>query len=342
MNRLFIHHPLFRLFSPIFSGIVVYLLILLLNNDVEQLQEQFLGNELYFCIGLSFVIQEFSRLLLWVFGKLPDSLSSFIKLIIQIIGSMSLCIILVTVSIHLYYKNILGFTPSSGELWMFNSIFCAITIIYVLLHISHHYLYKVNTKRLENEYLMKQMVEDDFLQFKNGINPTLLFECFEAMIVLMRQGSDKVDNLIDHMALVYRYILSKKSKQLVLINEELHVVDELAQLFNYLPFRNVMLNNQVKSSFLVVPGSLLSLVESIIRSTINNSEKPLSIHLDEDENYLIFNYLINDKIVSGFRKEALSDIDYRYSIYSKDNVLIEESQSNRSIKIPKLLTKSNS
>jgi LytS/YehU family sensor histidine kinase len=255
---------------------------------------------------------------------------------------MLLCIILVTVSINLYYKNILGFTPSSGELWMFNSIFCAITIIYVLLHISHHYLYKVNTKRLENEYLMKQMVEDDFMQFKNGINPTLLFECFEAMIVLIRQESDKVDNLIDHMALVYRYILSKKSKQLVLINEELLVVDELVQLFNYLPYRNVMLNNQVNSSFLVVPGSLLSLVESIIRSTINNSDKHLSIHLGEDENHLIFNYLKNDKIVSGFKKEAMSDIDYRYAIYSKDNVLIEESQNNRTIKIPKLLTKNNS
>ena len=162
------------------------------------------------------------------------------------------------------------------------------------------------------------------------------------MIVLIRQESDKVDNLIDHMALVYRYILSKKSKQLVLINEELLVVDELVQLFNYLPFRNVMLNNQVNSSFLVVPGSLLSLVESIIRSTINNTEQPLSIHLDEDENHLIFNYLKNDKIVSGFKKEAMSDIDYRYAIYSKDNVLIEESQNNRTIKIPKLLTKSNS
>ncbi|MCB0462386.1 MAG: histidine kinase [Flavobacteriaceae bacterium] len=342
MNRLFIHNPLFRLFSPIFSGVVVYLLILLVNNNVEQLQEQFLGNELYFCIGLSLIIQEFSRLLLWVFGKLPSRFSSFIKLIIQVTGSMLLCIILVTVSIYLYYKNILGFTPSSGELWMFNSIFCAITIIYVLLHISHHYLYKVNTKRLENEYLMKQMVEDDFIQFKNGINPTLLFECFEAMIVLIRQNSDKVDNLIDHMALVYRYILSKKSKQLVLIDEELNVVDELVQLFNYLPYRNVEFNRGYQSSFLVVPGSVLALVESIIRSTINNPEKSLSIYLNEDENHLIFNYLKNDKIVSGFKKESMNDIDYRYSIYSNDTIIIEEKQGERTIKIPKLLTKSNS
>ena len=231
---------------------------------------------------------------------------------------------------------------STGELWLFNSIFCAITTIYVLLHISHHYLYKVNTKQLENENMMKHLVEEDFIQFKKGINPTLLFECFEAIIVLIRKNSDKVDNLIDHMALVYRYILSKKSKQLVLIDEELNALNELVILFNYLPFRNVELIKEINSNFLVVPGSILSLVESIIRSTINNSEKPLSIYLNEDKNHLIFNYLKNDKIIYGFKKDALSDIDYRYAIYSKDSIIIEESQNNRNIKIPKLLTKTNS
>ena len=277
--------------------------------------------------------------MLWVFSKLPIKLSSFLKLIIQIVASLLLCIILVTIAIHLYYKNILGFTPSSGELWMFNSIFCAITIIYVLLHISHRYLYKVNTKRLENEYMMKQLVEDDFMQFKNGINPTLLFECFEAMIVLIRQNSDKVDHLIDHMALVYRYILSKKSKQLVLVEEELNVLDELVQLFNYLPFRNVVLNKDIHSSFLVVPGSMLVLVERIIRNTINNHENPLSIDLIEGDKCLILSYVKNDKIIYGFKNSAFNDIDNRYTIYSEDDLIIEDIDSKRIIRIPKLLTK---
>ena len=72
MKRLFVHNPLFRILSPVFSGAIVYLLILLINNNVEQLQEQFLGNELYLCIGLSFFIHEFSRLLLLLFNKLPN------------------------------------------------------------------------------------------------------------------------------------------------------------------------------------------------------------------------------------------------------------------------------
>jgi len=43
MRKLFIHHPLFRLLSPLFSGILVYLLLLLINNNIGQLQEAFLS-----------------------------------------------------------------------------------------------------------------------------------------------------------------------------------------------------------------------------------------------------------------------------------------------------------
>ena len=188
---------------------------------------------------------------------------------------------------------------------------------------------------------MKQLVEDDFMQFKRGINPTLLFECFEAIIVLIRQKSDKVDDLIDNMALVYRYILSRKNKQLVLIDEELHTLEELVQLFNYLPFRNVTLTKEIESSFLVVPGSLLSLVESIIRSTIGASGLPLDIDLLESENHLTLSYTKSDKIISGFKSTALTDIDALYAIYSHDELLIEEMGKKRLIRIPKLITKPN-
>ena len=63
MTKLFIHTPLFRFLSPIFSGVVSYLLILLINNNIEQLQEQFLGQELYVCITLSYIVHEFETIL---------------------------------------------------------------------------------------------------------------------------------------------------------------------------------------------------------------------------------------------------------------------------------------
>ena len=81
MKKLFIHKPLFRLLSPIFNGFVSYLLILLINNNIAQLQEEFLRQELFVCIALSYVIQEFSRLLLQLFESKIKVKSVFLMLI---------------------------------------------------------------------------------------------------------------------------------------------------------------------------------------------------------------------------------------------------------------------
>lgn len=194
---------------------------------------------------------------------------------------------------------------------------------------------------LNSEYVKKQMIEDDFMQFKKGINPNLLFECFEAIIVLIRKKSDKVDDLIDNMAMVYRYILSRKNKQLVLINEELSTLDEMAQLFNYLPFIDLKIHNKIESSFLIVPGSLLTIIENVTRSTIDNTGVPLSIEIDESDNHLELTYAKNDKIISGFKDELLDDINERYTIYSNEKLSVDEVENERIIKIPKLIKKNN-
>lgn len=343
MKRLFIHHPLFRLLSPLFSGIVVYLLILLINNNVSQLQEQFLGEELYVCIGLSFMIQEFSRVLLVVFNRLFKKTPLWTGLLVQVLTSLVLCIVLVTTTIRLYYKNVLGFSPNSEELWVFNSIFCTVTLIYILLHISHQYLYKINTRKLNQELLYKQMVEDDFIQFREGMNPELLFDSFEALIVLIRkqEEEDKIDNLIDDIAGTYRYILSGKERQLVAVEEELEALNQFVHLMNYLPYRTIVIQTSVHSGFLCVPGSILKLLEHIVRRTINSAEIPITLGFSETKEMLEIQYRHNDTINTALTLKAIEDIRRVYGIYSVHEVTLREDEYTRTISIPKLETAPN-
>ncbi len=337
MKKLFIHHPLFRLSSPVLSGIIVYLLILLIHNDVEQLQEQFLGEELYLCIGLSYIIQESARAFLFLFQRISDY-TKLLLLLVQVVVSMILCIGLTTLSINLYFKFVIGFSPTNDQLWLFNIIFSCITFIYILLHLSHHYLYKINSKRLANELLLKEVIEDDFIQFKKGINTTLLFDSFESLIMLIKENRQESDDLIDHLATVYRYILSRKKKQLVNINEEFEVLKHLVQLFNCLPFRNVIIKSDLPSQFLIVPGSLLSIIEQIIRCTIKSSNKELEIFIIDMPDNLQIQYDFNDTINHAFKIDDLSDIQKVYRFYSDIDIKVIELEQQRTISIPKLIT----
>ncbi|RQH16787.1 histidine kinase, partial [Okeania hirsuta] len=89
MKKVFLHNALFRILSPCFSGVMAYVLILLFNNNVEQLFEQFLGIELTLCILLAYGVQEISRAVI----LFSDRLSFFHKVrwrVLFQVGSSSL------------------------------------------------------------------------------------------------------------------------------------------------------------------------------------------------------------------------------------------------------------
>ena len=253
---------------------------------------------------------------------------------------MILCAVIVTTAIKIYFKKVLKFEATLDEIYTFNGIFCTITLIYILLFISHQYLYKINTEKLLQEQLIKQNIEDDFKQFKRGINPNLLFESFEALIILVKENKDKADDFIDHLATIYRYILSAKERQLVSFSEELEVLFEFEKLFNYLPYRTISIQNGMEKEFLTVPGSLLFIVEKIVRSTIVSSEVQLHIHLKEQDTGYSIEYISNDRITNKFHRNHLSEIERVFGIYSTQKISIEETESYRKILIPKLQSQS--
>ncbi|GAA4273905.1 histidine kinase [Aquimarina gracilis] len=336
MNRLFIHHPVFRLIGPLCSGTLVYMLILLVNNNVAQLQEEFLGQELYVCIALSYLIQEYSRISLFFFEKLRSPKSLVGKIMLQVVISIMITIILVTVSMFLYFDLVLGFTPNVSELIIFNSIFSLITIIYLSLYLSHQFLHKINTEIITQELSKKQGVEKDFIQFKKGINPILMYETLEALILLMKKDKEKAELLVDHFSAVYRYILAETSKELVSLSRELEVLDQLLLLFGHLPYRKTSCLNKETITTWVVPGSILSFVEQIIRSTIVSKDEELIITILENSQYILLKYPHQEKIIETMDHSAIKDIQDAYRYYSDLETSITVDDAFKIIQIPKL------
>ncbi len=339
MRKLFIHTPVFRFLSPVFSGIVAYLLILLIKNDIAQLQEEFLSQELYVCIALSYMVHEFSLLLLWLIKRIPSFFGTAIMLLIHICIAFVLCVAIVTLIFFSYYKYAYDYAPLIEELYVFNSIYCTIPISYVLLNLSHQYLYKINTQKLEQELLIKQNIEEEFKQFKKEINPDLLFESFEVLLGFIKENKDKVDEFIDHLATIYRYILASRKEQLVSIKEEQEILDELILLYNHLPYRKVSLTNIMASDFLIVPGTLLYIVEQIIKTTIVSTRVDMQITIELKDDCFTISYVTEDRILDVFDERSIEEIVSVYSIYSEKKLDIFLKENTRTITVPILKIK---
>ena len=336
MNKLFIHTPVFRLVSPFFSGIVAYALILMINNRLGELQEQFLGEEVYVCIGLAFIVHEFSRFLLWVFALMPRFFGTAITLLVYLAISIVTIATIIVLLISGYYLYILGYAPLLKELQTFVGMYCSIPVVYVFLNLSHQYLHKINTQQLNNELLIKENIEADFKQFKREVNPTLLFECFEVLLLLIKGDKDLVDGFIDHLSSIYRYILASKKKQLVAVNEELEIVEEFIKLYNYLPYRKIELRVNCDSDFLIVPGTIVYIIEQIIKTTIVSTDVNLEIIMESQGDSFRMRYVKEEKITDSFTHEKMEGLDRVYSMYTSESIALLEEKNQNIISIPTL------
>jgi hypothetical protein len=336
MKKLFIHQPFFRLLSPIFTGVIVYMLVLLINNNVEQLQEQFLGEELYVFIGLSVLILETLRLILILLNRKQSKTFTGFQIFIQLLVSLATSILIVSLAMSLFYEIVEGYSINFEELLVFNSIFVVMSLIYVSLFISNQYLYKVNSEKLDHEKLIKKNIEDEFLKFKREINPNLFFDCLERILILIEKDKEKIEELVDHLSILYRYILNKKEKQLVQIQEELILSKELVTLLSKLPLRPITINLKIMSDFLMVPGTVLNVIELISRTSI-----PLDTHLeitiDEANGDFRVHYIPNDKINTQLALNDLNNLNQVYKIYTDRKIEIVEDKTKRIITIPKLI-----
>lgn len=336
MNRLFVHNPWFRLLAPLFCGVLLYLLILLINDAVLIIQESFLTQELYICIILAYLTQELSRGLLLVFERLDRPKSFLLRMGMQIVASLILTVILVSTAIYLYFKYILLYVPNIRELYIFNSLYSFVTLFYVLLYLGHYFLNRRNIKLLTQEERAKTAIEADFASYQKGINPELLFESLEAMLVSMKRDPDRAEKFSDLFATVYRYILSRKKNELVPLEEEVTILKEQVKLLNFLPLRKIKLGKVPRAGLLVVPTSLLSILEVIARTTILSMDKTLVVDLSENEHGLQIRYEADEKLRQPLTLDILADVMQSYTYYSNTPIEVHSEGTFKIVQLPKL------
>lgn len=325
MSKLFIHQPAFRILSPLFIGVMVYLLILLLNNDTFQIHLLFESQEVYVCIVASYGVLELNRLVIRMFSKFENEINEWQRPIIIGFLNSALAILLASITLYVYFNVWVGFSPGQSELWTFNSIYVVVSLLHFTLYFSHSLLHKENKLKLISEQLVKESISNEFADFKNDINPKLLYTSLERIITLAYENPDQAEELIDHLSGVYRYMLGHKQTELVTWEEEASAIHQLVSLLNALPDFNIDFQaNSVDENIQIIPGTVTSLVESIAKKTISNPNAPLLIHCYIEEEYLVLQHKTNNRLSTTEESTLLDKSQRAYSYYT-DTPIVEVS-----------------
>lgn len=340
MKKSFLHNTAFRLVAPVFHGVIFYLLVLMISDDLSLLGESFFSNELFVCLILSFLVFESNRLSDLLFRKWsPKSLESIWGMAAQLLVNTAISVFLAVSILAAYFFQILGFTslaPFGTELMTFGIGYGVTSMLYTMIYYSSHYLTVRNETQLETEIIQKESVLSDLHNYLNEVNPSLLYAGLESLISLVHHEPQDAEDFIDRLSLVYRYILSNKQNELIDLKSDLKAGSNILFLFNEFNGGQISINNHIPDEVLdsqVVPGTTPRLIEFIITKTIITKYQPLVIRLDLEEDYIVFAYKLNDKLMPDDQK-LLDSLERAYEFFSEKPVVHIKAYGEGYIKVP--------
>lgn len=339
MNRSFVHSILFRVIAPLVAGFLAYLLVLLINNSLQDLEKLFSNRELYVSIGLSylaFTVMWFIIVLIDRYGKGWDMRRRILlQSVLTLAGNLSS----VGFAISIYYQEVVGFSIGRFELYIWLTIFGVTGLLYNLLYFSHYYLLQENRSRIDEERKLQEKVEADFASFRSEINPDLLYESLENLILTIHHNTDESEEQIDYLAGIYRYSLVNRQKELIGLDEELRAATNLLNLVNYRYHRQLNLIAEISNQqeIFLIPGSLMITIDSIIRNTLVSQRSPLVIrlYLEEEDDYLVLQHTINDKLqLHQESLQAFTRLQRSYTFFSDKPFVQVKAGKENYIKFP--------
>ncbi|NVJ45678.1 MAG: histidine kinase [Cytophagia bacterium] len=342
MKKNLIHQPIFRLVVPPIYGVMMYMLILLLNNELGQLGYSVFTVEMVLCMVLAYLISEPLGFVTRIFQKRAgDDLRNTISIsgllfINLIIGSA--IIFLAVYSYFFYYE---GFIYEAIVIKMV-VVYGISGLLFTMFFLSTHFLSVKNESELKKEDLKRQNLEHQLEIFNNEINPDLLFQSLETLISLVHFNQDKAEDFVDRLAVVYRYILENRRKELVTVRDEIGAAKNMMYLFQqrYPDQVRFELKNELKNAEkLMVPNALPTMLDCIVNNSIISIHQPLTITIDGDgdEGYLVIQYTDSQKLSQNkYIKKRCKNVHNAFAFFSDRPVIEIKAYGNGYVKLPLL------
>lgn len=339
MIRNIINNTVFRVFTPLFYGVTMYILILLIFDSIQQLSDNFFSIEVFLNVLITYLLFEILRLyILQVEKRCPMNCSVTNRIFIQGLGSLIISLILISAIISFYFSKLVGFNSFRTELIVFNTIFLITTVLYNMVYFSFFYLNRINVTQLEKEDILRKNIEIELNTFKNKINPEFLYDSLETLISISKRSVDEADAFILKLSEVYRNILSTKNSKLIGVENEINVANILIGLYNY------KLNNKLKlqvdkrintSGFKLISGTFVIVIEDIVNRSIISEIQDLQINCKLHDDCFLISHPVQNKLIQVFSKQTEIDhLKKAYHHHGNKNFSIEENDHIRTYRVP--------
>jgi sensor histidine kinase YesM len=229
-----------------------------------------------------------------------------------------------------------------------NTNIAALIIISIFLSVLTGCIYEIVylNKEKESDIIKIERTERSKVQaqldgLKNQVDPHFIFNSLNTLSYLISQNPETARLFNDTLAKVYRYILIKKEKDLVLLKEE---IEFASNYFYLLKIRyqdglkmKIEFDNIITENYMLPPLSVQILIENAIKHNHFTEKVPLEIKVSVIPDKVTVS---NNRQVKQFEIQSsqigLKNLAERYMLITGNNISIQDGKENFIVILPLL------
>ena len=308
----------FRLILIPFFGIAIPLVTRMI--DAHSFSHWTLKLAYAYSIGIAFVIWQGNRYLLFSLRSYFDWFNRPVRKIIALLLAISFFTIPVCVVLLLGWYQLFNDGRVNWEVVRTSTLIIMICVIFI----THVYETVFLVKDSESEMLRSAQLERlkaqaELQALKGQIDPHFMFNSLNTLTWLIEEAPAKAKVFNEHLADVYRYILNNRSRELVMLGEEMRFLDDYFSLLRIrygeaVQFR-VEVSPELFDQYMVLPISLQVLAENGVKHNEFSMREPLEINVSLDGSRLwVWNRLAKKEVVRTPSGVGLANLDERCKV----------------------------
>lgn len=295
-----------------------------------------------FTIGISFIIWEGNRYLLYTFRSYFDWFNKPVRKLVVLVLAVSfytipMSALLLVIWYKLFNAGIVNWDVITTTVMMMMICVLFITHIYETVFLVR----EAESEKLKKEQLERARAEAELEALKNQIDPHFIFNSLNTLSHLIEKNPVKAKQFNDNLADVYRYILQNKARELVLLHEEMVFLNDYFSLlkirFEQAVQLQIGINPAMYDQYLIPPISLQILVENAIKHNEFTDAVPLVITIEMQNDELIVHNQVRKKILrKASSRIGLQNLGERYRLTTSKEISVTESVSDFTVSLPVL------
>jgi uncharacterized membrane protein (DUF485 family) len=276
-----------------------------------------------YTIGIAFVIWQGNRYLLFSLRSYFDWFNRPVRKIIALLLAISFFTIQVCVVLLLGWYQLFNGGRVNWEVVRTATLVIMICVVFI----THVY---------ETVFLVKDS-ESEML--RNAIDPHFIFNSLNTLTWLIEEAPAKAKVFNEHLADVYRYILNNRSREMVMLGEEMRFLDDYFSLLRIRYGEAVRLRVEVSpelfDQYMVLPVSLQVLAENVVKHNEFSVRDPLEINISLDGSRLrVLNRLSKKEVVRTSSGVGLANLRERCKVAMGVRLEVAETSGKFAVYLP--------